>query len=220
MCQVWDLATQRELASFPCGHMAYAPDGQTLVAAHSGRATLRNAETGAEIWSVSEGHDPVLFAPDGKLLITCSIPPQASSRLHLRDPATGTELARLDLKDRVYKIFFTPDSQTLIVQFGGKVGLWQIAWRAEPEQSPQLVVEAVTTLNAGQIQHLAVSPDGRVLATDGRDGSVRLWDLVTGQERGQISGNAAGSVSLAFSPDSRTLVTGGDRGVIKLWGGR
>jgi WD40 repeat protein len=218
MCQVWDLTTQRELASFPCSNMAYAPDGQTLVAAHSGRATLRNGETGAEIWSVSEGHAPVLFAPDGKLLITCSIPTQVTSRLHLRDPATGTELARLDLKDRVYRFLFTPDSQTLIVHFGGKVGLWRIAWRAEPEQSSQLVVEAVTTLNAFPLQHLAVSPDGRVLATSGLDGSVRLWDLVTGQERAQIGGSVAASVSLAFSPDSRTLVTGSDRGVIKLWG--
>jgi hypothetical protein len=61
---------------------------------------------------------------------------------------------------------------------------------------------------------LAVSPDGRTLATTSRDGIAHLWNLSTGKERRRIE--KAGSC-MAFAPDGRSLATGDGFGVIHLW---
>jgi hypothetical protein len=55
---------------------------------------------------------------------------------------------------------------------------------------------------------VAGSPDGRYLATADGDPVIRLWDLVTGAEVGQLKGHEGSIVSLAFSADGERLVSG------------
>ncbi len=58
----------------------------------------------------------------------------------------------------------------------------------------------------GQTVHsIAFAPDGASLASTSLDGTIRLWDLLTGTNQivGRIFGYASRSV--AFSPDARTL---------------
>jgi eukaryotic-like serine/threonine-protein kinase len=63
----------------------------------------------------------------------------------------------------------------------------------------------------------AVSNDGRLLATAGWDGVLRLWDVDRGQHIETIGGQLKTYWELVFSPDDSRLVGGGDDGTITMW---
>jgi WD40 repeat protein len=64
---------------------------------------------------------------------------------------------------------------------------------------------------------VAFHPDGRRLATAGRDRAVWLWDLARGEEVARLPGHTSYVWSLAFSPDGATLVSGSGDFTVRLW---
>ena len=59
-----------------------------------------------------------------------------------------------------------------------------------------------------QIDRLAFSPDGRLLACGGKDAFITLWDVQSGKEVRQMKGLPTSVRSLCFSPDGMTLAVG------------
>jgi eukaryotic-like serine/threonine-protein kinase len=72
-------------------------------------------------------------------------------------------------------------------------------------------------LGQGAIRCAVVSSDGKLLATGGDDGLVRVWDLGTRRLRFALKGHAAGFRALAFAPDGSTLASGSADGSVQLW---
>lgn len=71
---------------------------------------------------------------------------------------------------------------------------------------------------------VAISPDGKLLASAGADKTVRLWNAKTGQSIGVLTGHRYRVRSLAFTPDGKLLVSGAGQflddkwcGEVKVW---
>ena len=69
----------------------------------------------------------------------------------------------------------------------------------------------------GVVWAVAVSPDGKVMASGGRDKTIRLRELPSMKELGTLKGHTSDVRSVAFRPDGRVLASGGTGMDNKLW---
>ena len=113
------------------------------------------------------------------------------------------------------------------------------AWRIYPSPSARYAMLAAAArpgiaVLAGHLDtvtSVAFSPDGKVLASGGDDGTVRLWDTATHQQIGLPLLRAKGVAqpptgfgvnglmiySVAFSPDGKVLAISSGDGTVRLW---
>ena len=64
---------------------------------------------------------------------------------------------------------------------------------------------------------VAIAPDGTWLASGGGDGSVRIWDPATGQQRAASPATPAAVRAVAIAPDGTWLASGGDDRSVRIW---
>lgn len=67
------------------------------------------------------------------------------------------------------------------------------------------------------VYSLALTPDGKTLASGGYDYSIRLWNLDDGMERVALSVNQGAIMGLAFRPDGQLLASAGYDRTAKIY---
>src|SRR5262249_33940985 len=64
---------------------------------------------------------------------------------------------------------------------------------------------------------VAVSPDGRTVATGSADRTVRLWDAGSGKELRRLEGHEDLVTDVCFSPDGKRLATAANSNKVLVW---
>jgi len=65
---------------------------------------------------------------------------------------------------------------------------------------------------------MAFSPDGKILVSGDRIGTIHIWQVSNGAELATLKGHTSEVVGLAFTPDGTSLVSASDDGTVRIWG--
>ena len=117
------------------------------------------------------------------------------------------------LTDRIAALRFLPDGKQLIAADG----------RVSEEGTVRIIETATGAIAASWVAHsdtifdLAMSRDGKLLATAGGDRLVKIWDLATRKEIAKLEGHTAQVLAVAFDEKAAQLISGGADQQLKLW---
>jgi WD40 repeat protein len=225
VAKVWDAATGSVLITLsgeasPVWDVAFSSDGT--------RVATANDDGTARMWDVSPAGGPewftlvpqggpvldITYGPDGRHLATA-----CGFYVKVWNAASGKELSTLSGQaDRTFRVAFSPDGSRLATRGDDQTTrVWDAATGKVLLALPTPLLPSGTVDPSGTVNHgVAFSPDGKRLATSGRDGNMRIWDASTGKTLITLPGQAGTIYSVAFSPDGARLVTG-SAATAQLW---
>lgn len=121
----------------------------------------------------------------------------------------NAEVATLDgFHDAVYHAAFFPDGGKLVAcSADGTTALWRLDSRRPTWLEPP---------HLGEVNCVAVSPDGRWIASASDDATIQLRNADGALVR-TLRGHDRGVATVAFHPDSKSLFSGGRDGVVRRW---
>jgi len=130
------------------------------------------------------------------------------------DARTRQHVRKLEgVAGKVNGLVFSADG-TMLFAAAGDAGVSGIAyqWKVSDGSLVQKFEGHIDALYA-----LALSPDGKVLATGSYDQKIKLWDIASGRETGMLKGHNGGIFGLSFRPDGRVLASASADRTVKLW---
>jgi WD40 repeat protein len=174
----------------------FSPDGRYLLQrSEGGEFSVR------QLWSGRVTRTPwshlknAIWTPSGEIIAV-----RDAGKFLRWDPRSGRtqEVSRKHAHPTGWSAAVSPDGRTL-------------AW-ADPEtqvvqlwSAETLELKAELPVNLYALFHFAFTPDGKTFASACADGTVKLWDVATGQELLTLEGQSNAIWIVRFSPDGEVL---------------
>ena len=225
--RVWDLAAKKQVHEL-AGHelpvltLAVAPGGGFVVSGAADRtARAWDPAAGKPLWTWT-GKSAVTGAavrPGGKEVALGT----ADGGLTVLDVSGGTPkelFGRTVHVAGVAGVAYSPDGSRLATAGGdGLLRVWAVGDDGRPAPLSQFDGQARANTPAGMapLAAVAFAPDGRLVASAGADGVVRVWDVPTRAEVRGLRGHPDWATAVAFAPDGRRLVASGADGTVRVW---
>jgi WD40 repeat protein/energy-coupling factor transporter ATP-binding protein EcfA2 len=226
---VWDAASGRARQTLR-GHaggvfgVGFSPDDRTLYTCSRDGSVIT--------WDLSgtRGFDRLLTRTARKVVGAAFSPrdPNLLALVQLEGPVTLWDLNKGSQRGALFPVSgwwsavaFSPDGRVLAAanHIDGSAVLFDVTTHTRIGQPLHPSYGRISDPSYGKdINGMAFSPDGKLLATTGNDGSIMLWDLAAHPPAGRPLRPYPGvSVNgVAFSPDGTTLAAGLDNGIAVL----
>jgi WD40 repeat protein/serine/threonine protein kinase len=219
--RLWNVAAGSAVRRFdghtqPLWGVAFSSDGRLAVSGgHDGSARVWDVAAGKELRRFRHP-DRVrngVFTRDGRKVLTCGL-----SDVRLWDVRTGKELRRFERFTRgpPHWVALFPDGRRFVTGEGHQgyhpslVRVWDLETGEELRRMEG---------HRSAVEQVAVSPDGRRVASSSRDGTARIWEVASGRQLSRFVGHRGLLGGVAYSPDGRLVATTGEYGNVRLWDG-
>jgi WD40 repeat protein len=208
--------------------VACSGDGRILVSAgNDRRVRIWNARTGQEVRALDWDASTVAISPNGRFVVAGSVdgePRIWDVENGQRWVEKGARPFKIKTGAGVLCAAFSSDSRSLAVGTGfGIILLYDL----ENQRLQRFFtadhgrVGTPNTVGKGtlsMVYAVAFSPDGRLLATGGKDGCIKLWDTATAQPVTALKDpDNQPIVSLAYSPCTPYLASANWDGKVRIW---
>ncbi|MEH2253156.1 nSTAND1 domain-containing NTPase [Nostoc sp.] len=173
-----------------------------------------NSENTIKLWSWDGkflatflGHtDPINdlnFSPDGQMLVSVS----GDMTIKLWSLKKSKLYKNIQEKNKVVKVRFI-DNQTIVYALDdGTIKFRKVSGESTNFQER----------HSGVIERLALSPDGKILASASVDRTVKLWSLKNGRLLQTLKGHESAVTDVSFSPNSKMIVSASNDRSIRIW---
>ena len=224
--QVWEPAIDRNIATYH-GHssflpiianMAWSPDGEFIASTNIGSVK----DQAVHIWFSENGLQAVKFnvssgptdtSPIGGVAwssdsrrIACGL----HGEIRIYDVRTRRHLQIYRNKSTYayYSVCWTPDDKRLVCSYPKQAVVWDVT-----------TGNILYTYNdhTADIRDLALSPNGKYVASASNDRTVHIWETETGKRVFKYEGHKDEVAAVTWSPDGTQIASACKDGTVHVW---
>jgi WD40 repeat protein len=230
--EIWEPSTGKLLITLKWNSalidsVVFSPDGRVLVTGNAD-GTIKILGQEGKLVRTLFGHsgsvNSIAISSDSKIFITGG----SDKTIKIWNLVTGELIRTLfGHSSSVNSIAISPDGKIIASGSSDKtIKIWNL-----PADLPPCSVaifgpcnnltteEPIHTFigHSGSVNSIAISPDGKIIASGSADKTIKIWDLETRTLANTLSGHSASVNAIAIEPDGKSLVSASSDGAIKIW---